>query len=140
MEVKFEGVWCDIPHSGKSFISVFEEFSSSINKTFIFAGGLGAGLSFYGVWAVSWYFLISWDPKCMVVWQLVWQLVYTMFISHSRTLFHLWWKEYLVEHRKVWKYYETDCLKYFMFLFMLLLAAEMVKKNLIFRLKLYLSF
>ena len=35
------------------------------------------------------------------------QLVYTMFISYNRTSFHLRWKENLVEHRKVSKYYET---------------------------------
>ena len=39
--------------------------------------------------------------------QLVRQLVYTMFISYNRTSFHLRWKENLVEHRKVSKYYET---------------------------------
>ena len=48
-----------IAHSGKSLISIFQEFSSSIGKAFILAGGLGAGLSFCGVWTVSWYFLIS---------------------------------------------------------------------------------
>ena len=36
-------------HNGKSLASVFEEFSTSISKTFILAGGLGAGLAFYGV-------------------------------------------------------------------------------------------
>ena len=36
-------------HNRKSLISVFQEFSTSINKTFILAGALGAGLSFYGV-------------------------------------------------------------------------------------------
>ena len=37
------------------------------------------------------------------------QLVYTMFINNNRPSFHLWWKENLVEHRKVSKYYETGC-------------------------------
>ena len=32
-----------------------------------------------------------------------------MFISYNRPSFHLWWKENLVNHRKVSKYYETDC-------------------------------
>ena len=36
------------------------------------------------------------------------QLVYTTFISNNRTSFHLWWKENLLKHRKVSKYYETD--------------------------------
>ena len=34
------------------------------------------------------------------------QLVYTMFITNNCTLFHLWWKENLVKHQKVSKYYE----------------------------------
>ena len=37
------------------------------------------------------------------------QLVYTMFIGNNRPSFHLWWKENLVKHWKVSKYYETDC-------------------------------
>ena len=41
--------------------------------------------------------------------QLVRQLVYTMFISNNGASFQLWWKENLVKHRKVSKYYETDC-------------------------------
>ena len=42
-------------HNEKSLVSVFQEFSASINKALILAwggrggGGLGAGLSFYGV-------------------------------------------------------------------------------------------
>ena len=32
-----------------------------------------------------------------------------MFISNKRPSFHLWCKENLVKHRKVSKYYETDC-------------------------------
>ena len=40
---------CEIAHNGKSLISIFQEFSSSINKTFILAVGLGTRLSFYGV-------------------------------------------------------------------------------------------
>ena len=34
---------------GKSLISIFQEFSSSIKKTFILARGLGTRLSFYAV-------------------------------------------------------------------------------------------
>ena len=40
-------------------IYAFEEFFASINKIFIFAGGLSAGLLFNGVLRLSWYFLIS---------------------------------------------------------------------------------
>ena len=32
-----------------------------------------------------------------------------MFISNNRASFHLWWKENLVKHQKVSKYYENDC-------------------------------
>ena len=40
---------CEIAHHRKSLISVFQEFSASINETFILAGRLGARLSFYEV-------------------------------------------------------------------------------------------
>ena len=30
------------------------------------------------------------------------QLVYTMFINNNCSSFHLWWKENLVKHRKIW--------------------------------------
>ena len=36
-------------YNEKSLISVFQEFLACINKTFILAGGVGAGLSFCGV-------------------------------------------------------------------------------------------
>ena len=39
-------------HSGKSLVFVFQEFSGSIDGVSILAGGLGAGLSFYGVWII----------------------------------------------------------------------------------------
>ena len=32
-----------------------------------------------------------------------------MFLSNNGPSFHLWWKENLVKHREVSKYYETDC-------------------------------
>ena len=38
-----------IVHYGKSLISAFQEFFASIYKTFILAGGLATGLSFYEV-------------------------------------------------------------------------------------------
>ena len=37
------------------------------------------------------------------------QLVYTMLISNNRASFHLWWRENLLKHRKVSKYYEKHC-------------------------------
>ena len=38
-----------IVHSGKNLVSVFQGFSASTSKAYILAGGLGAGLSFYGI-------------------------------------------------------------------------------------------
>ena len=40
---------CEIVHNRKCLISVFQEFFASINKTFILAGRLSTGLSFYEV-------------------------------------------------------------------------------------------
>ena len=49
---------------GGGVISVFHGFSGSIGGAFVLVvGGLGAGLSFYGVWTLSWDFLISWGLK-----------------------------------------------------------------------------
>ena len=107
---------------------------------FLWDGALPGGFCFSGVlgWALgydslgfrhSWYFLISKDPKCWVAGELVAQLVYTMFISNNRASFHLWWKENLVKHQKVSKYYENDCLQNFLLLFMSLLTAKFVKNS-----------
>ena len=41
--------------------------------------------------------------------QFVRQLVYTMYIIDNGASFYLWWKENLVKHQKVSKYYENDC-------------------------------
>ena len=54
---------CEIKDCGKSLISVFEDVFASIKKILILAGALGPRLSFYAVFTLSWYFLISWDPK-----------------------------------------------------------------------------
>ena len=32
-----------------------------------------------------------------------------MFISNNRASFHFWWKENLVKHQNLTKYYENDC-------------------------------
>ena len=60
----YSGFSCGIAHSEKNLISIFQVFSSSVDGAFILVGGrggrgLGAQLSFYVVWSVSWYFLIS---------------------------------------------------------------------------------
>ena len=50
--------------TGGGVISGFHGFSGSIGGAFVLVvGGLGAGLSFYGVWTLSWDFLISWGLK-----------------------------------------------------------------------------
>ena len=35
--------------------------------------------------------------------------MHTMFINNNHASFHFWWKENLVKHQKVSKYYENDC-------------------------------
>ena len=40
---------CEIARCGKGLISVFQGFFASVGEIFILAGGLGAGLSFYGL-------------------------------------------------------------------------------------------
>ena len=57
------------------------------------------------------------------------QKVYTIFISNNCALFHLWWLENLLKHQKVWKYYESGCLKSFLLLFMSLLIAPTDKNS-----------
>ena len=76
----FEGVWCELKAKkcfqrqsftgysglalvfvwggalrvgGGGFISIFRGFFASVGGVFVLAGGLGAGLSFYGVWILS---------------------------------------------------------------------------------------
>ena len=66
-------------HCGKSFISVFQDFFASSNKTCILAGRLDARFRHFPV------SLQSFSN----------QLVYTMFISNNHASFHLWWKENL---------------------------------------------
>ena len=56
------------------------------------------------------------------------QLVYTMFITNG-ALFHLWWKENLVKHQNVSKYYDYDCLQNFLLLFMSLLRPPIVNNS-----------
>ena len=53
----FDTIW--EYHYGKGLISVFQGFFASIDKIFILAGRLVTGLSFYGISALIWYFLIS---------------------------------------------------------------------------------
>ena len=64
---KFEGGWDDFG-SGWGFWgqSVAEYLGLALICVWgsaLEGFGLGAGLFFYGVWALSWHFLISWDRK-----------------------------------------------------------------------------
>ena len=47
----------------------------------------------------------------------------------NQASFHLWWKENLLNHQKVSKYYEHDCLQSFFPLFMSLSTASVVKNS-----------
>ena len=51
------------------------------------------------------------------------------FIINKHALFHLWQKELLLNHQKVSKYYEHDCLQNFILLFMSLVIALIVKNS-----------
>ena len=42
-------------------------------------------------------------------------------------MFHLWWKENLVKHQNISKYYDNDCLQKFLLFFMSLLTAPLIK-------------
>ena len=46
--------------------------------------------------------------------------------TNSHASFHLWWKENLLNHQKVSKNYEYNCLQNFLLLFMSLLTALIV--------------
>ena len=81
---------------------IFLELLASIDKIFILAGRQGSNSSKF------WDFKLSY-----VVPQLVKQLAYTMFITNNRALFQLGWKENLVKHQKVSKYYEIIVCKIF---------------------------
>ena len=54
--------------------------------------------------------------------------VYTIFISNNGTLIHFWERKNFEKHQKVSKYYENDCLQNWVFLFITLLTAPIVKK------------
>ena len=52
-----------------------------------------------------------------------------MFITNNHASFHLWWKENLLNHQKVSKYYEHGCLQNLLSLFMSLLTALVVQNS-----------
>ena len=51
------------------------------------------------------------------------------FITSNHASFNLWWKKNLLNHQKVSKYHEHDCLQNFLLLFMYLLTALIVKNS-----------
>ena len=51
------------------------------------------------------------------------------FITNNHASIHLWWKENLLNHQKVSKYYEHDCMQKILLLFMALWTALVVKNN-----------
>ena len=81
-------------------IAIFEKFLAGIEKVWILAGRLSTQLSFYKFLRFSQRFQVL---SCSNVAR---QVVYTMFITCKRTSFHFWWKENMVENRKVSICYE----------------------------------
>ena len=55
------------------------------------------------------------------------KLIYTMFIRNTRSSFHWWRQSNLVKHRKVSRYYETDCSQNFLSLFVFLWKIKILK-------------
>ena len=118
---------CETVHYGKGLSSAFEKIFASANKIFILAGGLGTGHWAIILWNLDTFLIfpnfLRYFFSCvgnegrlaanMVVRQLLRQLVYTMSVSNNHPSFHLWWKENLVKHQKVSKYYENILLQFF---------------------------
>ena len=97
-----------LEHYRKGSVSIFQNFLACIEKMLILGGKLRTRLSIYKVLRFSRYFLIT-KILTSKVWQLVRRLVYTMLITNSHLSFHLWWKQNMVKHQKVWEYYDHDC-------------------------------
>ena len=57
------------------------------------------------------------------------QLVYTLFLSTNRALFHLWLMKNWVKDQKVSKCYENDSLQNFLSVNMSLSTAKAVRKS-----------
>ena len=116
----------------ETFNFPFSRDFACINKIFILAATLSSRLLLSEVLRLSWYYLISWDAKFYVIWQLVRQLEYTMFISNDLGRFYLRFKENLAKHLKVSTYY-GNCyqvrrmLAYFWNLSLLILGYNCVK-------------
>ena len=55
--------------------------------------------------------------------------IYTKFIINNHALLHLWWRENLLKHPKVSKYYDKDCILNLFVPFMSLLTAPFIKST-----------
>ena len=111
--VKFLKLFYEIALYEKSSNSIFQEFFASIDKILILGSKTEHEATIHEVLTSSSYFLISSGPKTEIVWRLVRQLVFTLFITNNHDSFHLRWQEHFVKHQNVSKYYGQDCLKKF---------------------------
>ena len=84
-------------------------------------------LTGYAMWKFEFFPIFS--NFLYAVQQLMRQLVYTMFIISNHAFFLLSWKENFVGHQKVSKYYDHDCQKNFLLLFMFLLTAPIIENS-----------
>ena len=152
-EIKLEGVWGELePKLGfqrqsfpkylrltlvftwnsalrEKFSFYFSRFVARIDKIIFYTRRLHTRVSFDEVYTLSWYFLISEHCKSYVVRHLMRQLVYTIFISNNCASSNLWWKDNLVKHQQVSKYYENDFLLNLPLLFMSLFIGKFVEKS-----------
>ena len=84
------------------------------------------------------------DSHLNAVEELMRQPFYTTFLSNNCTSFDLWLKDNLIKHQKVSKYYEDDCLHFFVCLFVFVgffvLFMLLLLKTVIFRLEFISSF
>ena len=55
------------------------------------------------------------------------QLEYTMFITNNHDSFHLWWQEDFVKRQNVSKYYDQDCMKNSLLLFIPFYQLQLLK-------------
>ena len=104
-------------------------YKTYINKTFNLAWRQGIKLSFCEVKILSTYFRISYDPKFLVVFQLLRHLTYTIFITNNRSLFQCGEKKTWQNVEKSKKYYETHYLQNFLLDFMFSLTTKFVKNS-----------
>ena len=104
----------------------FSRFFFSINKLSILTRRLDTSQSSLDTFLIFPNFLRSLVLSFLITCE---QLVYTMFINNNRVSLHLWWKESLVKHQKVSKYYKNNYLQNFLLIFKYLATAPIVKNS-----------